>query len=137
MGISPPFASVVEPLASKLWVFLLLDSPRQVVWSLLTYTDWWQPATSSLLQVGPARRKSGFPEGIPAGLLETLDVRAELCRRVSLLEDRDRQVLYLWYVVQLPAEDIAKTVRISRRQCFRRRARAIRKIVEFGEPEAA
>jgi DNA-directed RNA polymerase specialized sigma subunit len=79
------------------------------------------------LQVGPARRKSGFPEGIPAGLLETLDVRAE----------RDRQVLYLWYVVQLPAEDIAKTVRISRRQCFRRRARAIRKIVEFGEPEAA
>jgi DNA-directed RNA polymerase specialized sigma24 family protein len=118
-------------------VFSVLDSPRQVVWSLLTYTDWWQPATSSLLQVGPARRKSGFPEGIPAGLLETLDVRAELCRRVSLLEDRDRQVLYLWYVVQLPAEDIAKTVRISRRQCFRRRAKAIRKIVESGEPEAA
>jgi hypothetical protein len=78
VGISPPFASLVEPLASKLWVFLLLDSPRQVVWSLLTYTDWWQPATSSLLQVGPARRKSGFPEGIPAGLLETLDLRAEL-----------------------------------------------------------
>jgi DNA-directed RNA polymerase specialized sigma24 family protein len=137
VGISPPFASLVEQLVSKLWVFLMLESPRQVVWSLLTYTDWWQPATSSVLQVGAARRKSQFPEGIPAGLLETLDVRAELCRRVSLLEDRDRQVLYLWYVVQLPAEDIAKTVRISRRQCFRRRARAIRKIVEFGEPEAA
>jgi DNA-directed RNA polymerase specialized sigma24 family protein len=137
VGISPPFASLVEQLVSKLWVFLMLESPRQVVWSLLTYTDWWQPATSSVLQVGAARRKSQFPEGIPAGLLETLDVRAELCRRVSLLEDRDRQVLYLWYVVQLPAEDIAKSVRISRRQCFRRRAKAIRKIVEFGEPEAA
>jgi DNA-directed RNA polymerase specialized sigma24 family protein len=137
VGISPSFASLVAQLVSKLWVFLMLESPRQVVWSLLTYTDWWQPATTSVLQVGAARRKSQFPEGIPAGLLETLDVRAELCRRVSLLEDRDRQVLYLWYVVQLPAEDIAKAVRISRRQCFRRRARAIRKIVEFGEPEAA
>jgi DNA-directed RNA polymerase specialized sigma subunit len=78
-----------------------------------------------------------FGDGLRTGLLESLDVRAELCRRVSKLEDRDRDLLFLWYVVQLVAEDIAKALGISRRQCFRRRARAIRRIVELGETEAA
>jgi DNA-directed RNA polymerase specialized sigma24 family protein len=115
----------------------MLDSPAQVIRCLLTYTDWWQPSTGSILQVAAARRKSQLPDGFHPGLVETLDVRAELCRRVSQLEERDREVLYLWYVVQLAAADIGKELRISRRQCFRRRAGAVRKIVELGEPEAA
>ena len=115
----------------------MLDSPDRVIQSLLTYTDWWQPATTSVLQVGRARRKVELGDGLRAGLVETLDVRTELCRRVSKLEDRDRELLYLWYVVQLDAGDISKALGISRRQCFRRRARAIQKIVELGETEAA
>jgi len=67
------------------------------------------------------------------GLLETLDERTELCRRMQLLEDRDREVLILWYVMQLEARDIAKALHISRRQCFRRRAAAIRKLVDLDE----
>ena len=43
---------------------------------------------------------------------------------------RDRRLLYLWYLRQLPAHEIARELRISRRQCFRRRATAIRAIVE-------
>ena len=115
----------------------MLDSPDQVIQSLVTYTDWWQPSTTSVLQVGGARRKVEFGDGLRAGLLETLDLRTELCRRIAQLDERDRELLYLWYVVQLVAEDIAKALGISRRQCFRRRARAIRKIVELGEDEAA
>lgn len=110
-------------------------SPSEVVWALLTYTDWWQPPTSSILQVGSARRDAigGTRDGIRDGLLDTLDVRAELSRRMQSVEDADRQLLYLWYVVQLPAGDIATRLGVSRRQCFRRRASAIRKIVEMGE----
>lgn len=115
----------------------MLDSPDRVIQSLLTYTDWWQPSTTSVLQVGGARRNVEFGDGLRAGLVETLDVRTELCRRVSQLPDGDRELLFLWYVVQLVAEDIAKALGISRRQCFRRRARAIRRIVELGETEAA
>jgi RNA polymerase sigma factor (sigma-70 family) len=76
-------------------------------------------------------------EGIRPGLLEHLDERSELRRRMRELPDRDREVLILWYVQQLPADDIARELRISRRQCFRRRARAIRRIIELGESEAA
>jgi DNA-directed RNA polymerase specialized sigma subunit len=115
----------------------VLDSPEQVVRCLLTYTDWWQPSTTSILLVSAARRDTDFGDGFRSGLLETLDVRAELSRRIAQLSARDRELLFLWYVVQLVPEEIGEELGISRRQCFRRRAAAIRKIVELGETEAA
>jgi DNA-directed RNA polymerase specialized sigma24 family protein len=102
----------------------MLDEPMSVVRALLTYTDWYQPTTTSIMQV--PRRGAGSGDGIRPGLLDTLDERGELCRRMLLLPDRDRQLLYLWYLKQLPAQDIARALHISRRQCFRRRAAAIR-----------
>jgi DNA-directed RNA polymerase specialized sigma24 family protein len=115
----------------------LLAHPTAVVRALLRYTDWWQPGTSSVIQIGAARRSSWVPEGIPLGLLGTLDERSELCRRMQHLSEAERRVLFLWYVRQLGADDIARELRISRRQCFRRRASAIRKIVELGQPDQA
>jgi DNA-directed RNA polymerase specialized sigma24 family protein len=115
----------------------VLDSPEQVITCLLMFTDWWQPTTTSILQVGGARRKTEFSDGFRSGLLDSLAVRTELCSRVAQLADRDRRLLFLWYVVQLLPEDIGEALGISRRQCFRRRASAIRKIVELGETEAA
>ena len=53
-----------------------------------------------------------------------------------MLGERDRKLLLLWYVEQLAVEDISKALRISRRQCFRRRSHAIRKLVELGEEAA-
>ena len=114
----------------------MLDTEQQVVFCLLTYVDWWQPSTSSLLQVPAGRRNRRTSDGLRPGLLETMDVRSELSRRVLMLGDRDRKLLLLWYVEQLAVEDVARALRISRRQCFRRRAHAIRKIVELGEDAA-
>jgi DNA-directed RNA polymerase specialized sigma subunit len=114
---------------------LLLASPIEVVWALLTYTDWWQPATSSVLQVGAARRSSGYSDAARTGLLDRLDERAELRRRMQRLDESDRRLMYLWYLVQLPVGEIAQALGISRRQCFRRRASVIRRIVEDGQAE--
>lgn len=108
----------------------MLESRQEVIGSLVRYTDWWQPATTSMLQVGWARRGSDLDDGIRQGLLDTLDERAELCRRMQHLDDTDRRILFLWYVKQLPAQDISREIGISRRQCFRRRARAIRGLLE-------
>src|SRR5205809_7843894 len=101
----------------------MLSSREEVVGSLLRYTDWWQPTTSSVLQVGWARRGAEPADGIRVGLLDTLDERAELCRRMRKIDDTDRHILFLWYVKQLPAQDIARAVGNSRRQWFRPRAR--------------
>ena len=112
----------------------MLSSPKQVVWALITYTDWWQPTTSSFYKVGAARRDRTAGDGMRPGLLEKLGERDELCWRMSQIAEQDRRLLYLWYLKQLDAYEIARELHISRRQCFRRRAAAIRTIVELGEP---
>jgi hypothetical protein len=120
---------------SKLRV--LLASREDVIRALVTYTDWWQPASSSVLQVGGPRRARGLSDGIPAGLLGSLDERTELCRRMAFIGERDRHLLLLWYVKQLEAREISRELHVSMRQCFRIRSNAIRKLVELGEPKAA
>jgi DNA-directed RNA polymerase specialized sigma24 family protein len=111
----------------------LLDSTHDVIRCLITYTDWWQPSSGSVLLVGAARRTTGHGSGLHPGLLDTLDERSELVRRVVKLEDRDRRVLFLWYVAQAGVGQISRTVGVSHRQCHRLRARAVQRIVELGE----
>lgn len=115
----------------------MLHSPREVVRCLLTYTDWWQPATTSILPVGAARRQIAFADGLRPGLLDRLDERTELCRRMEHLEDRDRRLLYLWYVKQAPVDRIAREIGVSRRHFFRRRSRAIQTIIDVGRDDDA
>lgn len=114
----------------------MLDSPAEVVRCLVTYTDWWQPATSSILQVGAARRSAIGHDGLRPGLLEGLDERSELSRRMAYLEDRERRLLYLWYVRQAPVSEIVGELGISRRHFFRLRSRAVHTIIEVGRAVA-
>ena len=99
---------------------------------MITYTDWWQPKTESVYRIGA--RATFASDGIPGGLLDTLSERDELCRRMLRVRESDRRLLWLWYLRQLPVHEIAQDLQIGRRQCFRRRASAIRRIVELGDP---
>jgi len=113
----------------------VLDTRRDVITALVRYTDWWQPVTSSILVAGAARRSNDFSDGIRDGLLDSLDERAELRGRMARLTERDRRVLFLWYVRELEVSEIARVLKLSRRQCFRIRAAAIDRLVEQGEAE--
>lgn len=111
----------------------MLSTPQQVIWALITYTDWWQPNTESVYRI-EARRETFASDGIRAGLLDTIVMRDELCRRMLQMRESDRRLLWLWYLRELPVHEIARDLRIGRRQCFRRRAAAIRRLVELGDP---
>jgi hypothetical protein len=115
----------------------MLDSPGRVEWFLEAYTDWWQPPTTSMLQVAAARRSSDVPDGFQSGLLETLDERTELRRRVWMLHPRERKILFLWYIKQASPEEVARAAGMSRRHFFRCRGKAIQAIVDFGRPQEA
>ena len=106
-----------------------------VIRALVTLTDWWQPNTTSILQVGGARRANGYGDGIRDGLFDTIGERSELARRVRTLDERDRNILFLWYVKELPAHEVAREVGISRRHCFRRRSAALRALVDPRDDE--
>lgn len=116
----------------------LLTSSREVIRCLTTYSDWCQPASSSVLKVGAARRLKGSGDGLHPNVIETLDERTELCRRAWLLPDREKRVLFLWYVAHATPAEIARAIGLSQRQCHRIRGRAVRRIVDLGrEPEEA
>ena len=116
---------------------VLLASAASVVRGLITYTDWWQPSTGSVIPVGAARRDRGSTDGLASGLLDSLDERAELSRRMRSMDDRGRHLLFLWYVRQLSVAEIADELRVSRRHCFRLRGAALRRLVELGEADRA
>ncbi len=115
----------------------LLASEGGVVRGLLRYTDWWQPSTSSVIEVGHSRRTRNGHDGLHPGLVDSLDERSELRRRFLLLPERDRLVLILWYLRELAVGEIAQELGVSRRQCFRLRGSAIRRVVQLGDPQAA
>ena len=112
-----------------------LATPDAVARCLVTFPDCVQPSTGSVLSFSGVRRKDRG-DGLRADLTNLLEVRVELGRRMRLLEERDRELLFLWYVRQLHVDDITEELGISRRQCYRRRATALRSLVEAGESEA-
>jgi DNA-directed RNA polymerase specialized sigma24 family protein len=112
-----------------------LGTPDAVARCLVTFPDCVQPSTGSVLSFSGVRRKDRG-DGLRADLINLLEVRVELGRRMRLLEERDRELLFLWYVRQLHVDDITEEIGISRRQCYRRRATALRSLVEAGESEA-
>jgi hypothetical protein len=119
-----------EGIPSSVGEMHLFPEVADVIRALVTITDWWQPNTTSILQIGGARRATGYGDGIRDGLFDTIGERSELARRVRSLEDRDRCILFLWYVKELPAHEVAREVGISRRQCFRRRSAALRALID-------
>ena len=115
----------------------MLNSAREVIRCLVTYNDWWQPSSGSILLVGGARRDQTLRDGLNPGVIEGLDERTELIRRMQSLSERDRHLLFLWYVKQQHVDEIADELKLSRRQCFRRKAQGIKAIIELGTAEAA
>src|SRR5437764_428144 len=72
---------------------------------------------------GPLRTR--LPQ-ILAGCWSRLDEREELRRRMAdRLAERERKLLFLWYVVELRPGDVARTIRVSRVHCYRLRNDAL------------
>lgn len=113
---------------------LILSTTHGVARSLSTFPDFMQPSTGSVVKFSGVRRKD-HGDGLRYEVVEFIDLRTELARRVSFLDARDRELLFMWYVRQLHVDDIATELGISRRQCFRRRVSALRAVADVDERE--
>lgn len=101
--------------------------------ALARYGDEAGPRTGSLMFVGgaPPRSHDPFHPGVIAGLEE----RAELARRLRRLDDRDRLLVFLWYVRGWSVPNIAAHLGISRVHCYRVRDRALRAMLDEADPK--
>ena len=106
-----------------------------LVRALARYGDEAGPRTGSVMFVGgaPPRSRDPFHPGVIAGLEE----RAELARRLRRLSDRDRLLVFLWYVEGWPAPQIAEHLGISRVHCYRVRDRALGAMLDEPKPNRA
>jgi len=104
-----------------------------LVRALARYGDEAGPRTGSVMFVGgaPPRSRDPFHPGVIAGLEE----RAELARRLRRLDDRDRLLVFLWYVEGWSVPNIAARLGISRVHCYRVRDRALHAMLDEAEPK--
>jgi hypothetical protein len=94
----------------------LFGTPEGVAYVLKRYRDVFDPKTTSLLEVsndvfdpskGPFRH----------GFISRLDEREELRRRmVERIKARERRLLFLWYVADLPLSGVARSLESLNRQ---------------------
>ncbi|MGH2830798.1 MAG: sigma factor-like helix-turn-helix DNA-binding protein, partial [Candidatus Binatia bacterium] len=103
----------------------MYDSVGNVVTALKNFRDFYHPKTSSVLSPGkgvvdvdadPFRR----------GFLHALEARTELVKRLAQLDERERAVVTLWYVADLPVRDICTRLSLSRSHAYRIRDRALK-----------
>jgi DNA-directed RNA polymerase specialized sigma24 family protein len=109
----------------------MLETTMAVERALRRYTDPFQPKTSSVTTLG-GRPGSFQASPFHPGLLDDLDERAELRRRMAWLPDEEAIVLVRWYVEGARPEVIAEALGCSVRHVYRRRATGLAAVVEMG-----
>lgn len=101
------------------------DTVGNVVTALKNFRDFYSPKSSSVLSPGngiidvdadPFRR----------GFLNALEGRTELVKRLAELDERERAVVTLWYVADLPVREICERLSLSRSHAYRIRDRALK-----------
>lgn len=117
----------------------MFTTAGDVVRALKAYRDYYDPRSRSVL---PTSRSSRDIDADPfgRGFLDSIEKRTELLCRLSTLDERERNILMLWYVLDLPVKDVCERLSLSRSHAYRLRDRALLELLdpmEFSQLEAA
>jgi DNA-directed RNA polymerase specialized sigma24 family protein len=110
----------------------MLSSFASVERALTHYTDPLQPRTGSFTAVPRAGGSSGSGTVFHPALLDDLEERTELRRRMAWLDREEAVVLFRWYVEGAKPEAIARDLGRSLRHVYRRRTAGIEALVALG-----
>jgi DNA-directed RNA polymerase specialized sigma24 family protein len=108
----------------------MLDSFASVERALARYTDPLQPRSGSISTVPTVKPGGRFP--FHPALLDGLEERTELRRRMLWLQVEEAVVLVRWYVEGARPEAIARDLGRSVRHVYRYRVAAIERLVALG-----
>jgi hypothetical protein len=112
----------------------MLDTFPSVERALCRYTDCLQPRTGSVSVLSRSGGGGSGGSGSPfhPSLLDDLEERDELRRRIAWLPDEEAVVLFRWYIEAAKPEVIAAALGRSPRHVYRRRTSAVAAIVALG-----
>lgn len=110
----------------------MFQTVGQVVKALKSFNDYYHPKATSVL-IASTKTTDVDADPFRRGFLDNLDIRTELLRRLSTLDERERSVLMLWYVLDQPVRAICEQLSLSRSHCYRLRDRALINMLEHAE----
>lgn len=103
----------------------MIDTVGGVVTALKNFRDYYAPRSSSIMAPG-----LGTPDidadPFRRGFLDALQIKAELSKRLASLDERERAVVMLWYVADLPVREVCERLSLSRSHAYRIRDRALK-----------
>ena len=111
----------------------MLATYASVEHALSHYTDCFQPRTGSVASLGG--KVSGAGHAIHPALLEGLEERTELCRRMAWLDREEAVILVRWYVEGAKPCVIAQGLGRSLRHVYRRRNSGVSTLVALGRSD--
>lgn len=111
----------------------MLNTVGGVVTALKIFQDFYSPKTSSV--IGGSRSNIDIDaDPFRRGFLNALEDRTELLKRLASLDERERAVVTLWYVADLPVREICERMALSRSHAYRIRDKAL-KLMSGAIPE--
>jgi DNA-directed RNA polymerase specialized sigma24 family protein len=113
---------------------MMLDCFSSVERALTRYTDPLQPRSGSV-SVVPSTKPSGDRFPFHPALLDGLEERTELRRRMAWLGAEEATVLVRWYIEGARPEKIAGDLGRSVRHVYRYRVAGIERLVSLGRAD--
>ena len=107
----------------------MFETVGQVVRALKSFREYYHPKASGILTIS-GRNADVDADPFRRGFLDSLDLRTELLRRLSTLDERERSVVMLWYVMDRPVAEVCEQLSVSRSHCYRLRDRALANMVD-------
>ena len=113
----------------------MLNSYEEVINILKSLSDYYY--LKSNFMICPKLGKLNIKDREPfcRGFLGSIELRNELIKRLNSLERKEKIVLLLFYTFGKPMSYIEQEFRLSCRQCYRIKRRAIEKIINFDKEE--
>lgn len=96
----------------------------QVVAGLKSFRDYYGPKSGSVLTAS-GRGRDIDADPFRRGFLDSLEARTEMLGRLASLDERERSILMLWYVADLPTKDVCYRLNLSRSHAYRLRDKAL------------
>lgn len=101
----------------------------EVVAGLKAFRDYYGPKSSSVATTSN-RGRDIDADPFRRGFLDSLEARTQMLGKLAALDERERAVLMLWYVMDLPTRDVCDRLQLSRSHAYRIRDKALSQMVD-------
>ena len=113
----------------------MLDSYNEVIITLKSLNDYYYLKSNFIICPKLGKFNTKGREPFSSGFLESIEIRNELLRRLNKLEEREKNILLLFYTFGKPIDYIEQELHLSSRQCYRIKKKALEKIINFEKKE--